>query len=78
MVDDRFSHALFPQVYANERNFQVLLGNSIKTLTMLAAVASVAVLLLSARQEIATDQENEAEQEHVRGAKRSPVSAPAS
>ena len=66
MVDDRFSHALFPQVYANERNFQVLLGNSIKTLTMLAAIGSVAVLLLSARQEIATDPEAEAEPGYVR------------
>jgi hypothetical protein len=65
-VDDRFSHALFPQIYANERNFQVLLGNSVKTLTMLAAVGSVVVLLFSARQEIATDLGSESEADYVR------------
>lgn len=60
MVDDRFGHAMFPQVYANEHNFQVLLHNWINTLTMFAAVASVVVLLLSARREIPADRASEA------------------
>lgn len=61
MVDDRFGHAVFPQVYAHEFNFQVLLQNWVNTLAMLAAVASVVVLLLSARRDVTTDAESKAE-----------------
>lgn len=58
-VDDRFSQALFPQVYANEHTFQVLLGNWVKTLAMLAAVGSIVVLVLSARREVTPDRASE-------------------
>jgi alpha-1,6-mannosyltransferase len=66
MIDDRFGNAVFPQVFANEHTFQVLLRNWINTLAMLAAIGSVVVLLLSARREIATDRETEAGQEYLR------------
>jgi hypothetical protein len=45
MIDDRFGHAMFPQVFRREHNFQVLLNNWINTFTMLAAIAGVVVLL---------------------------------
>jgi hypothetical protein len=45
MIDDRFGHAMFPQVFRREHNFQVLLANWLNTLTMLAAITGVAVLL---------------------------------
>jgi glycosyl transferase family 87 len=57
MIDDRFGNAVFPQVFANEQTFQVLLRNWINTLAMLAAVASVVVLLLSRRPEPVPDAE---------------------
>jgi hypothetical protein len=49
MIDDRFGNAVFPQVFANEHTFQVLLRNWINTAAMLAAVASLVVLVLSRR-----------------------------
>jgi hypothetical protein len=57
MIDDRFGNAVFPQVFANERTFQVLLRNWINTLAMLAAVASLVVLVLSRRSEAVSDAE---------------------
>jgi Glycosyltransferase family 87 len=45
MIDDRFGHAMFPQAFRREHNFQVLLDNWINTLTMFAAIAGVVVLL---------------------------------
>ena len=65
MIDDRFGNAVFPQVFANEHNFQVLLRNWINTLAMLAAVASVVVLLLSRRQEPVPDAEPRQERRYV-------------
>jgi hypothetical protein len=65
MIDDRFGNAVFPQVFANEHNFQVLLRNWINTLAMLAAVASVVVLLLSRRPEPVPDAEPRQERRYV-------------
>jgi Glycosyltransferase family 87 len=65
MIDDRFGNAVFPQVFANEHNFQVLLRNWINTLAMLAAVASVVVLLLSRRPEPMPDAEPKRERRYV-------------
>jgi Glycosyltransferase family 87 len=45
MIDDRFGHAMFPQVFRREHNFQVLLNNWINTLTMLVAIGGVVILL---------------------------------
>jgi len=45
MIDDRFGRAVYPQVYAREETFQVLLANWINTLTMLVAIGGVVVLL---------------------------------
>jgi hypothetical protein len=57
MIDDRFGNAVFPQVFANQHTFQVLLRNWINTAAMLAAIASVVVLLLSRRPEVAPGEE---------------------
>jgi hypothetical protein len=65
MIDDRFGNAVFPQVFANERNFQVLLRNWINTLAMLAAIASVVVLLLSRRPESTPGEEATRERRYV-------------
>src|SRR5262245_1494279 len=45
MIDDRFGNAVFPQVFLRRHTFQVLLANWINTLTMLAAIGGVVVLL---------------------------------
>jgi hypothetical protein len=45
MIDDRFGRAVYPQVYAREETFQVLLANWINTLTMLVAIGGVVILL---------------------------------
>jgi Glycosyltransferase family 87 len=45
MIDDRFGDAVFPQVFLRRHTFQVLLANWINTLTMLAAIGGVAMLL---------------------------------
>jgi hypothetical protein len=65
MIDDRFGNAVFPQVFANERNFQVLLRNWINTLAMLAAIASVVVLLFSRRPESTPGEEATRERRYV-------------
>jgi hypothetical protein len=46
-IDDRFGAAVTRDTFFKERTVQVLLSNWINTLTMVAAVASVVVLLLS-------------------------------
>lgn len=45
MIDDRFGNAVFPQVFLRQHTFQVLLANWVNTLTMLAAIGGVVVLL---------------------------------
>jgi hypothetical protein len=45
MIDDRFGNAVYPQVFLGQRTLQVLLANWINTLTMVAAVAGIGVLL---------------------------------
>jgi Glycosyltransferase family 87 len=45
MVDDRFGNAVFPQVFLRQHTLQVLLANWINTLTMLAAIGGIVVLL---------------------------------
>jgi Glycosyltransferase family 87 len=45
MIDDRFGRAVYPQGYAREETFQVLLANWINTLTMLVAIGGVVILL---------------------------------
>jgi alpha-1,6-mannosyltransferase len=66
MIDDRFGHAVVPQVFANEHNLQVLLSNWINTLAMVAAVASVVVLVLSRQPEPPSNAGTEAEKDYAR------------
>jgi hypothetical protein len=51
-IDDRFGAAVTRDTFWNERTFQVLISNWINTLTMVAAVVSVVVLLRSRPQHV--------------------------
>jgi hypothetical protein len=45
MIDDRFGNAVYPQVFLGQETLQVLLANWLNTLTMVAAVVGIGVLL---------------------------------
>ena len=45
MIDDRFGHSMYVPMFFHQRTFQVLLTNWVNTLTMLAGIAGVVVLL---------------------------------
>jgi hypothetical protein len=45
MIEDRFLHAMYVPLFFHAHTFQVLLTNWVKTLTMLAGIGGIIVLL---------------------------------